>query len=204
MSKPKTFTKHLVTFMSPGTMYDEYTTKEISAWDPALAMGLAETVVERYGARPYAFQFSTQICAEPVPDGHGGTLRVEPKTTAESGRYYIKGTLLTYDDVVARGLNNDKQREDDWSLRNNMSSPDSCIACVTTNSFKHHGRFNERDFVVDAAGSIIERGDDLRWAAVRQARAAAAEVAEAAAKAEYEARAQARAHAQAQEEEPTP
>ena len=136
-----TFIQHCVTFRSPGTMFDEYTTRPIASWDPAIAVGMAEEIVERYGAKPYAFEFSTALCAEPVADGFGGTLKVEPKTTRTSGLHYIKGVLLTYDDVIARGLTDKKQYEKDWALRGNMSSADRCIACVTKNSYMHHGNF---------------------------------------------------------------
>ena len=181
----KTFIQHCVTFRSPGTMFDEYTTRPIASWDPAIAVGMAEEIVERYGAKPYAFEFSTALCAEPVADGFGGTLKVEPKTTRTSGLHYIKGVLLTYDDVIARGLTDKEQYEKDWALRGNMSSADRCIACVTKNSYMHHGNFGLHDCIVDATGAIIERGDDPKWAAVRQARTDANVREKADAKAEY-------------------
>ena len=74
--------EHQVTFYSPGTFFPETTTKTISAWDPAEAVRLEEGTVERYGARPFGFRFSTVLTHAEIPDGRGGALKVEPKTIA--------------------------------------------------------------------------------------------------------------------------
>lgn len=51
---------HFVKFFSPGTFVAETTTEKIDAWSIATAVEMARTVKERYGARPYAFQFITR------------------------------------------------------------------------------------------------------------------------------------------------
>jgi tRNA/tmRNA/rRNA uracil-C5-methylase (TrmA/RlmC/RlmD family) len=48
--------KHFVTFLSPGTFFNEETTKPIDSWDVAKALEMSKTVVERYEQRPYVIQ----------------------------------------------------------------------------------------------------------------------------------------------------
>lgn len=95
----KTHKRSYVTFFSPGTLFAETSTKPIGSWDAKVAIGMAEAVVERHGARPYGFRFCDKLEHEPIPDGHGGQFTVEPKQIAESGMFYINGVVKTYDEV---------------------------------------------------------------------------------------------------------
>lgn len=52
--------KHFVTFYSPGTFVAENSIKEIDSWDVQAARDMAESIDERYGAKPYGFRFSTR------------------------------------------------------------------------------------------------------------------------------------------------
>lgn len=52
--------KHFVTFISPGTFVPETSEREIESWDVEAARAMAKDITERYGARPYAFQFTTR------------------------------------------------------------------------------------------------------------------------------------------------
>ncbi len=145
--------KHQVTFYSPGTFVSESSSYDIESWDTVKAVELAEKVVERYGAKPYGFVFETLIVAKDVPDGEGGTLRVEPKLYERSGIHFLGGKLETYDDVVARN------NKDEDILRSNMKYNDNWIICINTNSYRSTLPFTEKDVIVDAAGKIVERGD---------------------------------------------
>lgn len=153
--------KHYVVFISPGSFVDEMTSKPIESWDTKAAIALAETIVERYGAKPYAFMFKTYDELPDVVDEDGHRRSVEARELAASGRHYIDGTVLTRDDVVA--LKDPKLS----IMESNMRNVGSEIVCRTTRSYTHHGVFAPGDCVVDAKGEVVERGDSERLAAYR-------------------------------------
>lgn len=141
--------KHYVTFYSPGTLMSEQITMEIDSWDTRKAVGMAEQVIERHGARPYAFVFKTFA-------GDKGC-----QSYSESAKHFLGGKLDTYDDVVAR--NDPGER----ILRSNMSNNGIWIVCVNTNSWKSTMPFEARDKIVDAKGETVEDGSDPKWAKYR-------------------------------------
>jgi len=122
---------------------------------------MSETIRERYNAKPYGFVFETLVTAEDVPDGEGGTLRVEPKRVARSGVHFLGGRLETYTEVVER---NDPKEE---ILRSNMRGNEQWIVCINTNSYRSTLPFDEEDYIVDAQGKIVERGNDPKHVAYR-------------------------------------
>jgi len=64
--------KHYVTFHSPGTLFNESSTKEIDTWDIKRAVEMSKDITERYGAKPFGFTFSTYLeNDEAVSDGRG-------------------------------------------------------------------------------------------------------------------------------------
>lgn len=152
--------KHYVTFLSPGTFVAEQSTRPIDQWDTGLAVEMSTTIVERYNARPYAFFFSTQLTAPPIPDGEGGMLRVKPKTVSRSPLHFLGGTVLTLDDVKSRGNARDSILIDNmrWSCP---------IVVENTNGFRSVNDFREMDVVVDARGAVVERGDTPERVAYR-------------------------------------
>ncbi len=153
--------KHFVTLLSPGTLFDEQTTRAITTWDPREAVRMASEIVERHGATPYGFQFSTRIVADPVPDGEGGELHVEPKVVAKSGTYFINGKLRTLDEIEA--LDDPNER----ILQSNMRCNRWFIVCEVVGRYRSTHPFEERDFVVSADGAIVERGDSESCRAYR-------------------------------------
>lgn len=52
--------KHFVTFFSPGTFVSETSEKPIDSWDVDTAVEMSTQILERHGARPYGFRFSTR------------------------------------------------------------------------------------------------------------------------------------------------
>jgi hypothetical protein len=154
--------RHYVTFASPGTFFHETSTLPIERWDPRLAVTMAERVVERHGARPYGFKFETRLESDPVSDGRGGTLRVEPKTIRKSAFHHLGGTVETLAEVEARALPSERV------LCANMRNNHWPLIVVNTNSYRSVQPFRETDLIVDASGEIVERGDDPKWVAARR------------------------------------
>lgn len=153
--------KEFVTFYSPGTFVSEYSQKPIETRDVRKAVEMAASISERYNAKPYAFDFTTRIVADPIPDGYGGTLNVEAKTIDTSGHYFLSGRLETVEDVERR------RDHEDTILLSNMRGNGMWIVCVTNNGYRHVMAFKEQDFVVDHVGSIVHRGTDPQWVAYR-------------------------------------
>lgn len=122
--------KHFVTFLSPGTFVAEDTTISIDSWDVDKAIELSKKVVERYGAKPYAFYFSTKSRGENDLDS---------KVTAESGCYFINGVIETLEQVETRNDPNDR------ILISNMRSNGWDKIVVTNNSYRWVQPFNEKE-----------------------------------------------------------
>lgn len=137
-----------VTFLSPGTFVSEQTSKPIASYDVQLAVEISRSITERYGATPYGFYFSTQIESDPISDGEGGQLNVEPKTVDESKMYYINGEIETIADVEAR---NDPSES---ILLSNMKCNNWDRIVVTRNGYKHTRPFNDGDHIVNLKGEI--------------------------------------------------
>lgn len=149
--------KHTVCFYSPGTFLAESSAKDIDSWDTKQAAKMAESIIERYNAKPYGFKFTTYKTHPPLIDEEGNEYKVSSKLLQDSGTYFLGGKLETYDEVVAR---NDPKEE---ILRSNMKCNGMWIVCVNTNSYKSVQPFTEKDKIVDASGNVIESGDDLRY-----------------------------------------
>lgn len=154
--------KHYVTFVSPGTFVSESTTKPIESWSPETACYLARDIVERYGATPYGFYFTTVLTADDVPDGQGGFLKVEKKEIDRSGTHFLGGEISNYDEVV------DRNDPEERILRDNMRGNRYHYIIVNKNSYKSTMEFKVKDVVVDpATGKVIDRGDSPERMAYR-------------------------------------
>jgi hypothetical protein len=140
-------TKHYAIFFSPGTLFSEQSTREVSGWNPVEACAMAREITERYNSKPYGFRFESRLVSDDIDDGHGGSLRVEPKTVATSKMFHINAVVETLEQVEAR---NDPKEE---ILRSNMRANGWKIA-MTTNSWKHCAIFEDGDCVVDADGNV--------------------------------------------------
>jgi hypothetical protein len=152
--------KHYVTFMSPGTLFAEMTTVAIDSWDVAAASRMAAGIVERHGAKPYGFVFSTRVEHAPVPDDEGGMLQVEGREVEKSGVHFLGGVIETFDDIDQR--NDDKERV----LRSNMRLNGYPLVVVNRNSYMSTHPFEEDDCIV-AGGEVVHRGRDEPWASYR-------------------------------------
>ena len=92
--------EHFVTFLSPGTLVVESSTKWIKYWDTDEAVEIGSYIVERYGARPYAFYFTTRARTEEELDS---------KEIARSSTYYMGGTIKTLAEVEAEEQDNERK-----------------------------------------------------------------------------------------------
>ncbi len=101
--------KRYVTFYSPGTFVAEQTIKCVASWDVDKAVEMMGEIKERYGAKPYGFQFHTM---------RRGTNDFEPKEIDRSGMYYVNCRVQTLADVEAEGPTTailaQNMRSNDW------------------------------------------------------------------------------------------
>lgn len=125
---------HFVTFLSPGTFVAEEDSKPIESWDTDKAVEMARDIKQRYGARPYGFQFSTR---ERGPDD------LDSKETARSGTYWLGGKVETLAEVEAR---NDPRES---ILVSNMRCNKWDRIVTNNNSWKWTQPLREKDTVLE-------------------------------------------------------
>lgn len=135
---------NFVTFLSPGTFVHETSTKPIATWDVEQAKAMAKDIVERHGATPFAFYFTTRSREETDLDS---------KQTAQSCTYYLGGKVETLAEVEAR---NDPKES---ILRSNMRCNGWDRIITNTNSWKVTQPLKADDVVLD-----WENGQDHRTA----------------------------------------
>ena len=126
--------KHFVTFQSPGTFVHEETTRPIESWDVQLAQQMARDVTERYGATPFCFFFTTR---------HRGNDELDSKEIRRSGRYFLGGTVETYEQVKARATENDS------ILLSNMECNNIKRIVTNDNSWRAVQPLEEDDIVLE-------------------------------------------------------
>lgn len=126
--------QNFVTFFSPGTFVPETRTMPVDSWDVDKAVELARGIIERHGAKPYGFQFSTR--------GRSGK-ELDSKVIKSSGIYYLGGKIETKGEVLAR--NDPKER----ILRSNMEYNDIAKIIVNDNSWRFMGEFKDGDTLLD-------------------------------------------------------
>ena len=78
--------KHFVTFYSPGTIMTETTERSIDTWNITKAMALAKSILERHGAWPYGFRFTTRART---------TKKLDSKVVNTSACHFINCRLRT-------------------------------------------------------------------------------------------------------------
>lgn len=150
-----------VVFLSPGTFCDETSKCKIGSWDTKKAMKLSEKIVERHGAKPYAFVFEKWEEAGSIPTTSGSKLNVESRMIKSSGLHFINGKVMSYDEVP--------DTKDNATLRSNMRCNDLPYVCETRNSYRHTGAYGEKDVVVNNEGKIVDKGNDKAKQAYRRA-----------------------------------
>lgn len=127
-------TAHFVTFLSPGTMFAENTTKPIEAWDVDKAVEMARGVKERHGAVPYGFYFTTRERTDADLDS---------REAARSELYYLGGRIETLAEIEARA---DPKES---ILRSNMRCNGWDRVVVNDNSWRWTQPLQKGDVVLD-------------------------------------------------------
>lgn len=126
--------KNYVTFMSPGTFVAESSTKEIDSWDTNEAVKMSKSIVERYGAKPYCFYFTTRERTD---------VDFDSKETKRSGLYYLGGKVKTIKELKAE--NNPKNK----ILISNMECNGWERVIETNNSYLWTQPLNSGDTVLE-------------------------------------------------------
>lgn len=129
-------TAHFVTFLSPGTLVAENTTKPIESWDVDAAVKMARGVKERHGAVPYGFYFTTR---ERDDD------ELDSREAARSDFFYLGGRIETLAEIEER----DKPEE--HILRSNMRCNGWDRVVVNDNSWRWTQPLKKGDVVLDVS-----------------------------------------------------
>lgn len=124
---------HFVTFYSPGTFVSEETILPIEKWDIDIAVYMSKSIKERYGAKPYGFQFSTRERKKHELDSH---------VTKTSNMYYLGGEVFTLEQVKRRFPN-------DRILISNMEANGIDKIIVNTNSWKWTATLRKADIILN-------------------------------------------------------
>ena len=132
--------KHFVTFYSPGSFVAEQTTQPIDAWDNATALALASNLVERHGARPYGFRFTTRT---------RGDADLDSKVAATSPMHYFNAKIETMAEVEAR--------EPGSILAKNMRCNGWSHIVTTLSGYRWSAPLKQDDVVLDATGAVMPR-----------------------------------------------
>ena len=129
--------RHFVSFYSPGTIFSESTSLPIDEWDIITAWDMANEIVERHNATPYAFQFKT---FEREDDELNSRLVESSKT------FHMGGRLLNIEQVEAE--NDDKGCYD--ILLRNMRGNRMEYVIINDNSWRSVLEFNyKKDVLLD-------------------------------------------------------
>lgn len=139
--------QHFVTFLSPGTFVAETNVKPIASWDVNLAMDMARTIVQRYNATPYAFQFTTRGRSDSDLDS---------AVIATSPTYYLGGVIETLEEIEAR--NDPKER----ILATNMRGNGYARVIRNENSWRWTQPFNDGDVRLEFTPTGKEPHDPQR------------------------------------------
>ena len=108
---------------------------QIGSWDVEEALKMAPGIVERHGATPYGFRFSTRSRG---PEDRDSSL------TAKSGVYYFKGKVETLDEIEAK---NDP--EDEILLFNMRANEIPRVIRLSAGRYSYTQVFGEEDRMLE-------------------------------------------------------
>lgn len=126
--------QHFVTYLSPGTMFPEITSRAVDSWNPEDAAEAAHGIKERHGATPYGFYFTTRARTDKELDS---------RQVARGPMHYLGGRVETLAEIDARA---DPKEE---ILRSNMRGNGWDKVVVNTNSYKLVQPLEPTDVILD-------------------------------------------------------
>ena len=126
--------KHFVKFLSPVKFVSEESELPIDSWNIEVAMSLAHSIVERYGATPYGFYFLTRTRGENDLDSH---------ISDKSPMYFLGGKVETLAEVKARAT------DDDSILISNMEGNKYTRIITSGNSCSYTAPLSDDDIVLE-------------------------------------------------------
>lgn len=142
-----TMKQDFVTFYSPGSFVSECRTEPIDSWDVGIAMELAHSIIERHGARPYGFQFTTRSSNDNDLDS---------SVTATSPFYFLGGKVETLEEVKMRATERDR------ILITNMECNGWTHIITNNNSWSFTAPLKDSDIVLDwAHGDAQRKGNGI-------------------------------------------
>lgn len=125
---------YYIEFYSPGTFTSEVTLKEVDKVNynnVGLAKELARNIVERHGAKPYAFRFIKRA---------RGTEQLDARVVERSCMYFLGGRVETLEDVQAKGPS---------ILLSNMKNNGIARVLVNDNSYRSCTQMQDGDVVLE-------------------------------------------------------
>lgn len=134
--------KHFVTFYSPGTFAAETSEREIGEWDTREALRIANTITERYNARPYGFVFTTK-----ESDGW------QPKEAKRSPFHFINCEVQTLAEVDKGSILHSNMKNNNWPA---VVSPKK--------GWRFTQPFTGDDVIVDESGSVVDKASNYKQA----------------------------------------
>lgn len=129
--------KHFVTFLSPGTFFHEESEYPVDSWNVDSACEMAHDIVDRHGARPFAFYFTTRERKDSELDS---------KVSKKSGRFFLGGKLLTSNDIVKMSKEDGKNYS---TLLNNMKFNNWPRVVMNDNSWRIFQPLEKDDVILD-------------------------------------------------------
>jgi hypothetical protein len=126
--------KHFVTFYAPGTLICETLTLPVDSWNVEKATKMADSVILRHSATPFAFEFITKGREDDELDS---------RVISKSPTYYLGGKIATLKELEARNS------PDEAVLRANMRRNKWDRVIINTNSWSITNVLSEDDVVLD-------------------------------------------------------
>lgn len=139
---------YLVTYYSPGTFFAETSAYKFDNFFLRHFVKKAESITERYNAKPYGFCVEKYEEIVGLPNG----FECKPKLLEKAeGTFFINGKVV---------FSRDLDKEKDGIFISNLERNSQGVGITSTNSYRFNSYFSESDFIVNDVGVTIRSGRD--------------------------------------------